>query len=505
MPKRRTSRKPTTSTTTQAEHEVIIPLRRSNRFLHQKSHSKSDKLKRSNFHRDNRQKASKELRNFDGKSSICPTPVFGLRRSPRFSKRVECVSNIRRSLRLSLLGNTNAFKEKSDQDETKKSSGKSEKLRHSASDKSTNNNSSKKPSNRVLDESTDYKAVLLNKEKGKVGVDSCDEIVQRSEIRTQDCLDVELVIGLEASKGKFVFGRSQEAGVIRKRKRGAEGRYGSVKVWTRKQELALEKAYFAAKPTPHFWKKVSKLVPGKTAQDCFEKIHSEHITPPQPLPRSRAKRMNSSPLGCFSLSAGKLFSSPDLMVKRLSCYKRKSRITQKTVRQLLQKHNCRDQSNEADLFSILEPNVSPSKQDSQLNDVSTPQHLQEKLGFLQKSLGRSSSGQKKPLSRFRSSCGLDLVSPPVLKQVKNRALHEKYIDQLHCREAKRRAACARAGKENCGQANIQKIDVVRAAKNALVSDARDAINKLQDLQTDAKGDSSDLDDEINSDEEVDGF
>ncbi|KAF2295737.1 hypothetical protein GH714_033773 [Hevea brasiliensis] len=363
MPKRRTSRKPTTSTTTQAEHEVIIPLRRSNRFLHQKSHSKSDKLKPSNFHRDNRQKASKELRNFDGKSSICPTPVFGLRRSPRFSKRVECVSNIRRSLRLSLLGNTNAFKEKSDQDETKKSSGKSEKLRHSASDKSTNNNSSKKPSNRVLDESTDYKAV-----------------------------------------------------------------------------------------------------PGKTAQDCFEKIHSDHITPPQPLPRSRAKRMNSSPLGCFSLSAGRLLSSPDLMVKRLSCYKRRSRITQKTVRQLLQKHNCRDQS-EADLFSILEPNVSPSIQDSQLNDASTPQHLQEKLGFLQKSLGRSSSGQKKPLSRFRSSCGLDLVSPPVLK-VKNRALHEKYIDQLHCREAKRRAACARAGKENCGQANIQKIDVVRAAKNA---------------------------------------
>lgn len=247
-------------------------------------------------------------------------------------------------------------------------------------------------------------------------------------------------------------------------------------------------------------------MPGKTAQDCFEKIHSDHITPPQPLPQSRTKRMSSSPLGCFSLSAGKLLSPSDLMVKRSTCYKQRSRIAQRTVRQLLQKHNRKDQNYEADLFSILEPNVNPSGHGSQQNDVSTPQHLQEKQGFLQKCHERC-SGQKKPLSRFRSSCWTDLVSPPVLKQVKNRALHEKYIDQLHCREAKRKAACARAGKENRGQANVQKIDVVRAAKNALVSDARDAINKLQDLQTNAKDDSFDFDnDGVSSDDaEVDGF
>jgi hypothetical protein len=30
--------------------------------------------------------------------------------------------------------------------------------------------------------------------------------------------------------------------------------------WTKEQELALRKAYFTAKPTPHFWKNVSKMV-----------------------------------------------------------------------------------------------------------------------------------------------------------------------------------------------------------------------------------------------------
>ncbi|KAF2283846.1 hypothetical protein GH714_016480 [Hevea brasiliensis] len=447
MPKQRSSRKPTAT-----QHELTSPLRRSKRILHQKPHDlNANNPKPSNNNGDNTQKASKELGKSDGRSSICAAPVLGLRRSPRFSKRVEGVSNIRRSLRLSLLGNTNAIQEKSDQDKLKKSSdNKSKKLRHSASNKSID---------RVLNISTDNKALLLNKEKGEMHVGSCDEILHKNERRTQSCANVEVVIALEAAKGKIVLGRSKETRVIGKRKRVEEGNYGSVKGWAKEQEVALQRAYFGVKPTPHFWKKVSKLVPGKTAQDCFEKIHSDHITPPQPLPRSRAKRMNSSPLGCFSLSAGKLLGSSELKVKRLSCHKQKSHIALKTARHLLQKHNRADQNYEADLFSILEPNVNLSRQDTQMkNAVSTPKHSQEKQGFLQKCHERSSSGQKKPLSRFRSSCETDLVSPPILKQVKNQALHEKYIDQLHCREAKRKAACAQVGKENSGQVNIQKVD-----------------------------------------------
>lgn len=51
--------------------------------------------------------------------------------------------------------------------------------------------------------------------------------------------------------------------VSRKRKRDEEGNENeneNVQGWTKEQELALQRAYFAAKPTPHFWKKVSKLV-----------------------------------------------------------------------------------------------------------------------------------------------------------------------------------------------------------------------------------------------------
>ena len=51
----------------------------------------------------------------------------------------------------------------------------------------------------------------------------------------------------------------KEIGVKRKRNEVAEG-CGFVKGWSKDQELALQRAYFAAKPTPNFWKKVSKLV-----------------------------------------------------------------------------------------------------------------------------------------------------------------------------------------------------------------------------------------------------
>jgi hypothetical protein len=30
--------------------------------------------------------------------------------------------------------------------------------------------------------------------------------------------------------------------------------------WTEEQDVALRKAYFSARPSPHFWKRVSKLV-----------------------------------------------------------------------------------------------------------------------------------------------------------------------------------------------------------------------------------------------------
>lgn len=228
-------------------------------------------------------------------------------------------------------------------------------------------------------------------------------------------------------------------------------------------------------------------MPGKSEQECFDKVHSENLTPVQPRPRSRSKKAKYSPLQHVSLSASRLLEP---RVKMLRCSKQKTHLAQKTVRHLLQKHYHVDQAYEADLFSVLEPNMDPSAQAFQPGFIlSTPKRLQEEQGFLQKFRERSSSSRKKSLSRFSSSSMTSLVSPPVLKQVKNRVLHEKYIDQLHCREARRRAASARAEKsfvvKDDTKDHVQNLDMVKAAKNALQSEARCVINQYRLLQANA--------------------
>ncbi|XP_027362846.1 uncharacterized protein LOC113870453 [Abrus precatorius] len=288
-----------------------------------------------------------------------------------------------------------------------------------------------------------------------------------------------------------------------KRKRDGEE---IAKGWTKEEELALQRAYFATKPSPHFWKNVSKLVPGKSQQDCFDRIHRDHITPRQSQPRSRAKTLKSSPLHQFSISASKLLKPIDEMVRRSKVLKPKNIITQKSVEKLLQCHLKVDQDREGDIFSVLEPNIDFSTNAVQPSEILyTPKQQKENKGFLQScSEKSSSSSHKKPLSRLSSSSVADLVSPPVLKHVKNKVLHEKYINQLRCREAKRRAASLQTGKMIEGN-SIQKRDVVKAAKVALVSEARDAINKFQQSQVNFVGNTcssdEDNDDEIGLDYE----
>lgn len=51
----------------------------------------------------------------------------------------------------------------------------------------------------------------------------------------------------------------KQRGVKRKRAQEEDG-HVIAKGWTKEQELALQKAYFAAKATPKFWKKVAKMV-----------------------------------------------------------------------------------------------------------------------------------------------------------------------------------------------------------------------------------------------------
>ncbi|KAI9125233.1 hypothetical protein K1719_003849 [Acacia pycnantha] len=321
--------------------------------------------------------------------------------------------------------------------------------------------------------------------------------VEDKPIETSSGKGGQMTKGVSMTRGKFKI----EALVKGKRKRD-ENSEAAQNGWTKEQEVALRRAYFAAKPTPHFWKKVSKLVPGKSAQDCFERIHQDHLTPPQHQPRSRAKKLKSSPVEEVLLSASKLLKPIVNEARKSSRSKSKSYLTQKSLRKLLQRNQKVGPVHEEDLFSVLEPNVDfPTNAFPPSDALSNPQKLDEKQGWLQSCNEKSSSRQGKALSRFNSSCDSDIVSPPVLKQVKNRVLHEKYINQLRCREARRRAASARVEMSKLGTAvskesNVQKGGVVESAKIALVSEARDAIKKFQCSQ-------ANLMDSCNSDEDID--
>lgn len=102
----------------------------------------------------------------------------------------------------------------------------------------------------------------------------------------------------------------------KKRKRGQVGEECElVQGWTKEEDLALRRAYLTAKPTPHFWKKVARMVPGKSAQECLDRIHSEQLTPPQPRTRSRTKGNEPS---SFSFSASELLRPTKTKRKNLN-------------------------------------------------------------------------------------------------------------------------------------------------------------------------------------------
>ncbi|XP_006290829.2 uncharacterized protein LOC17886405 [Capsella rubella] len=272
----------------------------------------------------------------------------------------------------------------------------------------------------------------------------------------------------EADEGKRIWKEEEEEdedeGLKTKKKLEKGG-------WTEELELALQGAYLTVKPSPNFWKKVAKMVPGKSAQECFDKVNSALITPRQHQPR-RVRKTNLSTIPQFSLSASKLLkpNSPKTKIRQ-----RRNNLSKKTVRHLLEKQNHMDQGSGFDLFSVLEPSISS-------NFLSTPIEKGPSLPkILESPVPCSSKDQT------------TLVSPPVLKQVKNKALHERYIDHLHIRDAKRKAESTRfAGKENIRPIEIQKKDSVRAAKDALFFDVQEAIQKLKGLEADNSSSSSEF-------------
>lgn len=172
---------------------------------------------------------------------------------------------------------------------------------------------------------------------------------------------------------------------------------------------------------------------------------------------------------------------------------------------MLQKQYKVEKDSEADLFSVLEPTLNLSAQPIiPVRLLSTPDSVKYK-GEVRRQEG-SSTIHRKSCSRFSSTYETTIVSPPVLKQVKNIALHEKYIDQLNCREANRKAASSKQDKVLMSKSikqdsSVKRKDAIKAAKFALLFNAKDAINQFRDQQVKAL--SSVFDDECGSDYEED--
>ncbi|KHN38913.1 hypothetical protein glysoja_014905 [Glycine soja] len=390
------------------------------------------------------------------KSDKC---AAGSRRSPRLNNVEQRPPPLRRCPRLN-----NESSDKKLKDTRVKKGGEAEtKENRVVSDEGFGGGRKKKRNRKRIEVETQENGVVSDK--GFVGGRKKEENEERVETKA-NCFVLDE--GFDGGREKGVNGE--------KRKRGSEE---ISKGWTKEQELALQRAYLAAKPSPHFWKNVSKLVPGKSQQDCFDRIHCDYMTPPETQPRLRAKTFKSSPIHQFSISASKLLKPMDKTARRSNVLKPKNIITQKSVDKLLQRHLKVDLDREGDIFSVLEPNTDFSTNALQPSEaLSTPKQQKENKGFPQNCTETSSSSHKKPPSRLSGSCVTELVSPPVLKKVKNRVMHEKYINQLRCRESRRRADATKIIEGT----SIQKRDVVNAAKVALVSEARNAINKFQQSQ-----------------------
>lgn len=213
--------------------ELRKPLRRSARLLHNqkitpeaqnpktsKSKPTTNCLQSSNSHPKPHKDFLKIKKSLDS----------GLRRSPRLNNGVDVSHSLRRSPRFSNKQNAEEL--------VKKRTVSEDRVKIS-----------------IICESN-------NKRKAKcevgMGSSSCE---QMEVIRSGVVLGLKAVRENGERKVRDVVKGSEEINVYRKRKQVEEGKVsGKIRGWTKEQEVALQRAYFATKPTPSFWKKVSKLV-----------------------------------------------------------------------------------------------------------------------------------------------------------------------------------------------------------------------------------------------------
>jgi protein DEK len=223
-------------------------------------------------------------------------------------------------------------------------------------------------------------------------------------------------------------------------------------------------------------------VPGKSAEECFNRVHADLSTPTPIAPRPRTSKIQFSPLGPFELSDPKIPNFLEPLAGRRRTAKQTSLAAQKTVRHLLKKQSLIDQAQEADHFSIFETSPSSLQLNIPLDDSpGTPDCYINSFPLLKYSV--SSSARKRPLSRLNTKQAEP--SPAVLKPIKNTVLHERYINQLSRREVAKKPRKKAAGAKATDPEKPlleQQAGAVRAAKNALISEATDFIGQFKKLQ-----------------------
>ncbi|KAL4186427.1 hypothetical protein AMTRI_Chr09g14080 [Amborella trichopoda] len=267
--------------------------------------------------------------------------------------------------------------------------------------------------------------------------------------------------------------------------------------WSEDQEAALQKAYLTVKPVPKFWKEVSKLVPGKSAQECFDRIHSVLPTPSLSRPRSTISGKSVTKMGSLTPYKDKVLLPAGHKPNRTSSGKR-SLLARKTVRHLLRKHSRVEQGHEVDLFALIEGSDSPL-----CSLPPTPDCLYKPSTFLQSNQKVHPVLHSKPLSEIKNiQVQQGLMSPEVLKQVKNLALHEKYIDQLHSREMKRNMGSRNSSIGNNVGGDLQDRGVFKVARTALVTETMDVLKKLESNETSPTINDEEFEDDLDNENDA---
>lgn len=106
---------------------------------------------------------------------------------------------------------------------------------------------------------SDKKMGLLHVKNIDTSVSSSGKNVAEGERRKGNSADPEANVA-KSGGTQVVDGEMNKKSVARRKRKREEDVVGIRQGWTKEQEAALHRAYYAAKPTPKFWKKVSKLV-----------------------------------------------------------------------------------------------------------------------------------------------------------------------------------------------------------------------------------------------------